>query len=51
MTERNCPNCDAPMDHQEDDRDVGIVGGWFCDLCGEAFPDDLADDDFEDPRP
>jgi len=39
---RECPKCGSPMEKQEDDPDVGIVGGWTCD-CGHTEP--IEDDD------
>lgn len=45
MRERACPKCGAPMQYEEEDADVGIIGGWSCD-CGHAEldPDRYADD-------
>jgi hypothetical protein len=44
---RNCPKCDALMEHQADDPSVGIVGHWVCtnDDCGEVVEDD--EDDYD----
>lgn len=25
-----CPRCESEMYHIEDERDVGITGGWLC---------------------
>lgn len=48
MTERirECPKCNCPMEHQGDDPDVGIVGGWFCtnDDCGHTEDHDYDED-------
>ena len=39
-----CPKCDLLMEHQEDEPDVGIVGGWYCDHCDYSVLDDQSDD-------
>lgn len=45
MKDRECPKCGQAMLYEDDDLDVGIVGGWACD-CGHAEldPDRYADD-------
>jgi DNA-directed RNA polymerase subunit M/transcription elongation factor TFIIS len=40
-----CPNCGELMERQEDEPDVGIVGGWACHNCGHT---ELADEDESD---
>lgn len=46
----NCPKCDAEMEHQEAEPDVGILsGGYYCHACDEAFPDHDFDDEPFDP--
>lgn len=37
----DCPNCSAEMEHQGDEPDLGITGGWHCFNCGytELRPD------------
>jgi hypothetical protein len=41
-----CPECGEPMEHVEEELDVGIVGHWFCGNCEIAVDDldDYADD-------
>lgn len=40
MSAMTCPLCGAPMEHQDDEPDVGIVGGYFCTTDGcEGFID------------
>lgn len=31
----NCPKCDADVSesYEPDDWSVGVVGGWYCDVC------------------
>jgi rubredoxin len=49
--ERECPECGAPLEHQQDEPDVGIVGGWFCTACDFVQGDeDDDDDDVSDDR-
>ena len=48
MTKR-CPHCDQEMEHDEEDPDVGIRGGWYCSHCDESFDD--TDDYYEEPTP
>lgn len=41
-----CPKCGAQMVLEEDEPDVGLVGGWVCQSCGHT---ELSEsDDFED---
>ena len=40
-----CPKCGEQMELDEDEPDVGIVGGWVCHTCGHA---ELADQDDQD---
>lgn len=48
----NCPKCDQDVSHTFEgyDPSVGIMcGGWYCDHCDLAIPDDRSDDGpFED---
>ncbi len=40
---RECPNCGADISHtyEEWDPSVGIMcGGWYCDVCDLAVPDE-----------
>ena len=39
MTDHRCPKCNADISdsYQPDDFSVGIVGGWYCDACDQAF--------------
>jgi hypothetical protein len=37
-----CPKCGQEMEHQDDEPDVGIVGGWYCTKCEEAYLDELS---------
>lgn len=41
MTKR-CKFCDLEMEHQDDEPDVGVVGGWYCAHC------DLSENDWDD---
>lgn len=45
---KNCPKCDALMELQEGEPDVGIVRCWVCtnDECDEVLEDEP--DDSED---
>jgi hypothetical protein len=45
---RNCPKCDALMEHQEGETDTGIIDCWICtnEECGEVV--EVEPDDFED---
>jgi transposase-like protein len=40
-----CPMCDLEMEHQENEPDVGIVGGWYCAHCDSSSSDE---DDFDE---
>ena len=45
-----CPNCgeDISESYQEYDPSVGIMsGGWWCETCDEAVPDDEDDTDID----
>lgn len=44
--EKLCPKCgeDITDSYCEDDPDVGINGGWFCDACDEGYPDEYEPD-------
>lgn len=42
---RMCPKCDAEMEHQDDDPDTGIIGGWFCPNCDNFIHDSETEDD------
>lgn len=37
-----CPKCGADItdSYCDDDPDVGISGGWYCDACEEGYPDE-----------
>ena len=37
-----CPKCGADISetHESWDPDVGISGGWYCDACDVAYPDE-----------
>lgn len=40
----NCPKCDQPMEHQDDEPDVGVPGGYLCEACDVWVDDaDIAD--------
>lgn len=42
----HCPKCDAEMERQEAEPDVGILaGGWFCHECSEFVPEWDVDDE------
>lgn len=43
---KNCPKCDALMDHVEAEPDVNIEGLWSCTNCDHVEPDEGDDDDF-----
>lgn len=43
----NCPRCDTPMEHVDDEPDTNIPGGWACPKC-EGFIHDGEFDDGED---
>ena len=43
IAERECPKCGAFMEHQQDEPDVGIVGGWVCHECEYSELDELDD--------
>ena len=43
MPRRYCPKCDTELEYQEDEPDVGVVGGYFCPRCEE-----VVDADFDD---
>ena len=47
-TPKNCSKCDALMELQQEDYDVGIIGCWVCtnDKCGNVEP--YEDDHYED---
>lgn len=36
-----CPKCGADISdsYEQDDPEVGIIGGWSCDNCNEGFTD------------
>jgi hypothetical protein len=38
MTIHECPKCGKPMEYEEGEPDVGIVGGWLCmsPACGHV---------------
>jgi hypothetical protein len=38
---KECPKCGADISdsYQEDEPDVGITGGWFCEVCNLAVGD------------
>lgn len=48
----NCPKCEADISDtwQPDEPDVGIVGGWYCEVCDLAVaawehpPEPMTDD-------
>ena len=42
MRDRECPKCGKPMDHQEEESDVGVLGCWYCSACEHT--EDDADD-------
>jgi len=45
MKLRECPKCGEPMEFEEDDNSVGIVGGWYCTNCDHTeLADDLDDE-------
>lgn len=46
MREKECPKCGANMQFEEDDHEVGIVGGWSCDTCG-YIDNEIPDDDLD----
>lgn len=46
---KRCPKCDTDMESEEDDPEVGIVGGWYCGVCEETYSFEQDDLDF-DPR-
>jgi len=33
-----CPKCDLPLEHQDDEPDVNVTGGWCCDTCDLFIP-------------
>jgi hypothetical protein len=47
----NCPKCDKPMEHTDDEPDVNMVGGWHCSSCDIFVPSWDIDDDFDDVEP
>jgi len=47
MTIHECPKCGEPMEYQEPDPDIGIVGGWDCFACGYAELDVSDDSDLD----
>ena len=40
---KRCPQCDREMDHQDDEPDVNVRGGWICYECNKFIPDDEED--------
>jgi hypothetical protein len=51
-----CPNCEADVtdSHQNDEPDVGIAGGYYCDVCDLAIPEDdfvFGDEVYGSPQP
>jgi len=42
---KNCPKCDALMEHQEAEPDVGITECWVCTNCDEVI--EVEADDYE----
>lgn len=42
-----CPDCDTELDWEDDDPDVGIVGGWFCPKCEKPVEGDYPDQYFD----
>jgi primosomal protein N' len=49
MTHR-CPACDLEMEYQEDESDVGVVGGYYCHHCNISIPAWEYDDEIDPPR-
>lgn len=47
MRTKECPKCGAEMYCEDDDPDVGIVGGWSCTSCEHTEPLDLHEGDDE----
>jgi hypothetical protein len=44
----HCPKCDADISdsYQDDEPDVGVIGGWYCDACDVGYGEsELGDDD------
>jgi DNA-directed RNA polymerase subunit M/transcription elongation factor TFIIS len=41
---RNCPKCDALMEHQQEDPSVGIAGCWVCTNCEHVEDEEDYDD-------
>lgn len=39
-----CPKCGTPMEQQEDEPDVGVVGGWYCGACDYGELGDIDDE-------
>lgn len=39
---KECPKCGADISETREgyDPDVGIMGGWYCDACDLAIPDE-----------
>lgn len=48
---KRCPLCGADISdsYQEDDWDVGIIGGYYCETCDKGFlpDDDNGPEDYE----
>lgn len=42
MSAQECPTCGHLMDYQGEESDVGVVGGFFCDSCGQTADEDYA---------
>ncbi len=36
----HCPNCDIEMTRQDDELDVGITGGYYCEHCDHFITDE-----------
>lgn len=54
MMSVHCPKCDADISdsYEPDDWSVGIVGGWYCEVCDLGVADHEVDrDDYEPERP
>jgi hypothetical protein len=45
-----CPQCGADISdsYQEDDFDVGIVGGYYCEKCSLGVPEEHDDEEMKD---
>lgn len=42
----HCPRCgvDISDSFEHDDPEVGIRGGYYCEVCEEGYPDEPEDD-------